>query len=724
MIGRARELEAVGETLRRTRLVTVTGPGGVGKTRLAVELARGQIGRRADGVWLVDLTAGPTTGPGPAAELARTLGVGGGSTAEPTESLRRYLANRDALLVLDNCEHVVAKCAELAHRLLSSCGDVRILATSREPLGVSGETVSRLDPLAAEDACRLFVERARQRRPEFISSEDEDATIARLCARLDHLPLAIELAAARIGFMSPAEILPGLEARLDTLGGTSRLSPPRHRTVLATVEWSYELLDRTEQRALRSLAVFVGGFSAEAALAVAPGLTLDVFARLVDKSMIAITASPRGRTRYRLLETVREYAFELLAEAGEQDAARERHLRYWSERAEGSHEGWLLLRAEALMDDFEDDYENIRAASEWAALSDPCAGMRLFAEMRDLFFMLGQADGRRIAELLLELCPTRDRTRGDVLVISGVLAMLTADPPGAIAALNEARALGAELDDRELEGQGLFYLGLTATLGGEIGPGRAHLEASRALHHVANLRCGEACSIAVIGLTLAMTNETAPARELLEEALAIQLAEGYGWGQGQAHLYLGILADLVATDPTRASSHYRQAFECLRPYRDVTLLPVALVGQAGVLARRDPERALRVAAAAWAIRARVGGEFAPVYRERAERVRSACEVALGPDAERVWAQGERLSVDDAAALAFGTRRPRTVTPAGFSARELEVVGLVANGLSNKEIAAHLHLSVRTVESHVRHALAKAGLENRTQLATWARERIQ
>ena len=723
MIGRARELEVLRATLRRTRLVTLTGPGGVGKTRLAVELARGQIGRRADGVWLVDLTSGPATGPGPAAELARTLGVGGGSVAEPTESLRRYLTNRDALLVLDNCEHVVAECAELADRLLGSCGDVRVLATSREPLGVSGETVSRLDPLAAEDACRLFVERARQRRPEFIPSEDEDGTIARLCARLDHLPLAIELAAARIGFMSPAEILSGLEARLDSLGGGSRLSPPRHRTVRAAVDWSYELLDRTEQRALRSLAVFVGGFSAEAALAVAPALTLNVFARLVDKSMIAVRASPRGRTRYRLLETVREHALELLAEAGELDAARERHLRHWAPLADVSPPGWPFIHAESLMDELEDDYENIRAALEWAAVSDPRAGMRLLAATRDLFLLLGQADGRRIAQLLLGRCPTRDRTWAVVLIAAGLLAMLIADAPAAKASLGEARELGAELDERELEAHAVFYLGLTETLAGAIGPARTHLEASRELHHEARHRIGEACSLAAIGLTRGMTNETAPARELIEQALAMQLADGYRWGQGQAHLYLGILADSTGTEPI-VTSHYRQAFDCLRPYRDVSLLPVALIGQAGVLSRRDPARAHRVAAAAWAIRARVGGEFAPFYRERAERLRAACEAALGADAELAWAEGERLSVDDAAALAFGTRRPRPAAPAGFSARELEVVGLVADGRSNKEIAAHLHLSVRTVESHVRHALAKAGLENRTQLATWARERIQ
>ncbi len=275
LIGRSREFDAVGETLRRSRLVTITGAGGAGKTRLGIELARRQIGRRADGVWLVDLTA--AADPDPAAEVARTLAVGGRSGASPTDSLRGYLADRDVLLVLDNCEHVIDACAELTASLLGACPGVHILATSREFLGVSGETVWRLDPLEAHDAQRLFVERARQRRPDFLPGEQTEMTIAVLCARLDHLPLAIELAAARVSVMSPAEILAALDARLDPLGGTWRSFPERHRTVRATIEWSHALLDADEQRAFRSLAVFVGGFEAGAALAVVPGLTLDMF---------------------------------------------------------------------------------------------------------------------------------------------------------------------------------------------------------------------------------------------------------------------------------------------------------------------------------------------------------------------------------------------------------------------------------------------------------------
>ena len=723
LVGRARELQGVGETLRATRLVTLTGPGGVGKTRLALELARRQITPRADGVWLVDLASGPET-PDVAAETARVLDVRSPTGTTPTDALRRYLTNRDLLLVLDNCEHVVDACAELAAALLTSCGDVRIMATSRESLGVNGETVWRLDPLGPEDAYRLFVERARQRQPGFMPGEETDATIARLCARLDRLPLAIELAAARVSVMSPAEVLSGLETRLGALGRGGRLSPPHHRTVRAAVEWSHQLLDPVEQEAFRSLAVFVGGFDADAATSVVPGLSLDVHARLVDKSLVAVMETVRGRTRYRLLETVREYAHELLVGADELDAARERHRHHFSALGDVAREEWLSTGAQRFVNELDDDYENVRAALEWAAASDPCAGMRLLAGTRDLFFRFGQADGLRLAKLLLERCPARDRHRVEAQISAGQLAITLSDFHAARSVLAEARELNAELDDPVLEAWTRFFQGLAETLAGAIGPGREHLQASRALHQELGIRIGEARSTGVLGMTFVIANESARAQELIEAALSINVAEGDLWGQGSCHTWLGIVAEAGASDPSRATSHYRKAVDFLRPSRDATLLPVALVGQAGVLGRGDPANALRVAAAASAIRARIGGEFAPFYRARLERVRAAAEAALGGEAERLWAQGARLGVDDAVALAFGTAPPRPASPAGLSARELEVAGLVAEGLSNKAIASRLHLSVRTVESHVRHVLAKVGLDNRTQLATWAHERIQ
>jgi predicted ATPase/class 3 adenylate cyclase/DNA-binding NarL/FixJ family response regulator len=720
LIGRARELEGIADALSRSRLVTVSGPGGAGKTRLATEVARRQLGRRADGVWLVDLTAIDRD---PADEVARTVDVGAGRV-EPVEALRRHLADRDVLLVLDNCEHVIEGCAELAADLLTSCGGVRMLTTSREPLGVAGETVWRLDPLAPDDAQRLFVERARQRLPGFMPANQEDAAIARVCERLDRLPLAIELAAGRIGVMAPEEILEGIESQLDSLAAAGRPSPAHHRSVRAAVEWSYRLLDTTEQEAFRSLAVFVGGFDANAARAVAPGLSLDLLARLVDKSLVATARSARGRTRYRLLETVLDYARELLVESGELDAARERHLRHFAALSPATEPGLPSPGMYAFEHDLADDYENVRAALERSVTTDACAAMRLFAGTRDLFFLFGQVDGRRLAELVLDHCDVRDRNRIDTQLTAGYLALQTGDMAGAIRRFDEARTLGAELDAPAHEGWALFFRAGAEVLTGETASARVYLQASLDLFRRCGDRVGEARAMAITGLALATDGDHGAGRELVEQALAIDVEEGYVWGQGHANLFLGlIVADATTPDSPRAVAHLRAAVECLRPYRHANHLPLALIGLAAAMTRRDPERALRVTAAAFAMREHAGGRFPPLYQARADAVRAATTAALGADADRIWAEGLRLSGDDAIALACGRKTPRARSHEGLSPREEEVIRLVASGLTNKEVASQLHLSVRTVESHVRNSLTKLGLANRTQLATWARARL-
>jgi non-specific serine/threonine protein kinase len=309
-----------------------------------------------------------------------------------------------------------------------------------------------------------------------------------------------------------------------------------------------------------------------------------------------------------------------------------------------------------------------------------------------------------------------------VLITAGILAMVMADPEASDAFHSDARRLSAELGELELEGFATFFRGLMHTLSMDIDPARVDLEAALALHRRANSRVGEGMTLATLGLTFLITGEPARARELLEQALAIHTAAGYLWGEGQARLYLG--ATIETTDQHAAALHYRRAIGCFRHYRDTNLLANALIGQAGLIARRDPALALRVTAAAVSIRVRVHGNFPGFFGERVQRIRAGCEAALGTDADRIWAEASRLGVDEAIALAFGTHRPRASAPAGLSTRELEVARLVADGLANKAIAATLHLSVRTVESHVRHVLSKAGLSNRTQLAAWAREHIQ
>ncbi len=466
LVGRARDLERVGAIMRRTRLVTLTGPGGVGKTRLALALADRELSRRSAGVWLVDLAlvSEPSDVAG---EVARAVGLLSPS-GPAADALVGYLRDRDPLLVLDNCEHLVDACAELAAGLLSSCGSVRILATSRELLGVRGETVWRLNPLGPGDAHRLFVERARQRRPDFVPGEEADAAIVRLCSRLDCLPLAIELAAGRVGVMSAAEILSSLDAAGGELGGAGRrVSPARHRTVRAAVEWSYRLLEEGEQQAFRRLAVFVGGFDADAAGAVLPELSVDLLARLVDKSLVVATETPRGRTRYRLLETMREYGHELLVGADELDAARELHLRHFAALAEVALEEWLQTGRQVLVNELDDDYENVRAALEWAAVSDPCMGLRVLAGTRDLFYKFGQSEGFRLAQRLLERCSTGDRYRAAVLIAAGELANAMGDSAAARALLAEGRELSAQMNEPALEAWTAWFQGVTEITHGQ-----------------------------------------------------------------------------------------------------------------------------------------------------------------------------------------------------------------------------------------------------------------
>jgi predicted ATPase/DNA-binding CsgD family transcriptional regulator len=718
IVGRSREVEAVSGLVRRRRLVTVAGPGGVGKTRLALEIAGAQAKRRPDGVWFVDVALSTDVDSVPM-EVARVFGIRRRTPEGAVEALRAYLAERTLLLLLDNCEQFAAACAELASVLLAGCPNLAILATSREVLDVESEAIWRLDPLELEDARRLFVQRARERNLGFVPATETDATIAAVCARVDCLPLGIELAAARVGVMSPREILNSLHTELGSLGSTRRRGHRRHRTLEATVEWSYRLLDPLEQAALRAMSVFAGSFDIEAAGAVVPGPSVDLVARLVDKSLLLAEASG-DRTRYRLLQTVRDYAHRLLAETGELAEVRLHHLRYFSGLAGSSGEGWPAADADELLERMADDYENVRTAIEWSVESDACAALDLLERTKDLFTMLGQADGLRLARLALARCPTQSRTRAVVEITTGVLAMLFGDAGSARKALDNAARLSVALSQPELQGWARFFLGLTEMYEGAVGPAREHLRTARSLHHELGFTTGVARATAALGLTT-LAEDPRRAGDLVEEALALNVANRDSFGQGQCHIYLGLIAEATDARPHVASSHYRQAAEHLRRYPGGPLLPIALIGQASVLRRNDPVRALTVAAAAFDMRTRIGGAFPTIWREHAERARTEAETALGESARGIWTEGRRLTVDEAIALAFGANKRPHQRVAGLSSREFAIARLIATGMTNKEVAATLHLSVRTVENHVYRMLRKLGLANRTELAVWTQQ---
>lgn len=720
-LGRAGDLAGVVAAVRNHPLVTITGPGGVGKTRLAIELLRGGALSPRE-VHFVDLAVADQS-VDVNGEFARAVGI---STAADqfAAALPAYLADRRVLLVVDNCEHVLASCAAVVGALLESSRQLRVLATSREPLGLAVEAVWRLEPLADEQATRLFVERARQLRPNFRPNPETEATIGRLCAALGRLPLAIELTAAQLPVMTPAEILNRIQARMALPSVRRPMAPARHSSVRRAIRWSYELLDPGEQAGFRRLAVFTGGFSAEGATDVALGGSIDLLGQLVGKSLVAATSDDGDHTRYRLLEPIRELALEELMQAGELDDARALHLRHFGAVGEDARAEWLATGTFDRVHAAGRDYENVRAALEWSVDHDPCAGVRLFGAMRQLFFRLGQADGVRLARVLLAACPELDGYRVDALIGLGQLASAVMQHTTAREALAEAASLAQRLEDPVRTAWSTFFQGLAETLAGDPASSRTLLETSLAMHRRLGLESGQARALAVLGVSAFVAGDHPSSRALLEEALRLYEAGNDVWGQGQCLTFLGLITLATAIEPARAAPVFQEACRLLAPRRDATMLPIALVGQATVLAGRDRTTAIKVTAAACSERERVGGRFPPFMTEQIDRMRAIAERLPDRSGLRLWADGARLDVEAAIALAFGSDGPSPGAVGGLSRRELEVVRLLSTGLTNKAIAARLQLSARTVESHVRHALGKLGLENRTQLATWARERLQ
>lgn len=709
-VGRGSELRLLAEALRRARLVTVTGPGGVGKTRLALELARGRA-RRSGEVVLIDLSAIGEEGL-VSTGFATSVGVAGAGV-NAMQAVVRALEDSSALIVVDNCEHVIHSAAVAVAALLEGCPRLRVLVTSREPLRIQGETVQPLGPLDPEEAMRLFLERAEAARADAVTGDD--GAVREICARLEGMPLALELAAARIAVLSPDTLLSRLAGRLDLLSRDARIGLARQHSVRATLEWSFALLSPPERAGFARLAVFAGSFSLAAAERVA-GVDLDMLGGLVSKSLVFVLRTPGQELRYRLLETLRTFGREQLRASGEEPGICERHLQFFRSQARAVYGSGALGGAERDVRALCEEIDNLRAALSWANDHDPASGLELIGAGREVFFRRSQSEGLTWARNLLALHPASDRPKALGLLAAGHLAVAHQDHAGALRWLGECADLAERLGDAELCASACHYLGTSAMLCGQAEEAERWLERSTQLFGELGEPQGVGRGLGILGVVRFRQSESRAARELLSDALTT-LADCHDpWGKGQAHTYRG-LAARAAGDQAAALDDLRQAMIALAPTGDATILGIALAGLAALTVAQDPHRALRLAAAAVGHRQRIGGSYPPWTLQDVKTVRDTGIRRLGEHAAQTeWQIGLRLDPADIAGVVAGAKLARTQGP--LTARQLQVSSLVAHGLTNAQVADQLKLSERTVENHVSNSLTKLGLHNRIQLATW------
>jgi predicted ATPase/class 3 adenylate cyclase len=547
-IGRERELSEIMRLLAATRLVTLTGSGGCGKTRLALQAGSEFLERFDDGVWLVELAplADPALVP---LAVASTLSVCEEPGRPLLATLTEHLRARRLLLVLDNCEHLIAACAHLADALLRTCPHLAILASSREALGITGERPFRVPSLglpeagpnqsvaqvAACEAARLLVERAVAVQPAFALTEQNAAMVARICRQLDGIPLALELAAARVRVLTVDQVAQRLDDRFRLLTGGSRAALPRQQTLRALIDWSYDLLPEAERMLLRRLAVFVGGWMLEAAEAVCSGdgleqeEVLDLLTQLVDKSLVLVEEQPQqAAVRYRLLETVRQYAGEKLLAAGEAEAVRDRHLTWFLALVEEAQSRFGSMEQYAWAQRLAPEYDNLLTALEWSRVQarESELELRLAGAMLGLWLVKGHLSAGRAAleRALARSDPTvRTRARARALSAAGGLAGMQMDIAAASALGEECVAIYREMGapvKRELA-YALNSLVVVAMLQGNEDAARPLQAESMALFQETGQSWGLAMSLFVWGNVAVERGEYVRAREHLEESLAL-----------------------------------------------------------------------------------------------------------------------------------------------------------------------------------------------------------
>ncbi|HEY6310205.1 MAG TPA: LuxR C-terminal-related transcriptional regulator [Streptosporangiaceae bacterium] len=743
-IGREGELAQAKQLLRRSYLVTLTGPGGSGKTRLCIALAAQVAEDYPDGVYFVPLA--PVRDPGLVpSTIAQSIGLQDARDRPLMEHLVSQLREQQILIVLDNFEHLLAGAAVVT-RLLQETSALRILVSSRSSLRVSGEQECPVPPLAVPDpgvrptaaslaACesvRLFAERAAAAVPGFTLDDENAPAVAEIARRLDGLPLAIELAAARVKLLPPGAILPRLEHSLSLLTGGGRDLPDRQQTLRATIGWSYDLLTEGARRLLATCSVFAGGASLEVietvcdqAVDIGPPV-LDGLAELVDQSLLRQLRGPGlPPGRYAMLETIREYAAERLAAMPETELARRAHAAAFLALVEADGRPHAGLAKKEWLERVETEHNNIRAALTWYRRHDRPAALRLAASMSAFWSLRGHhTEGRQRLAELLSLVPDQSVVRVSALNGAAWLAIDQGDYAQAADMLGESIGLSHTLGDTVGEGIATVYLGRCKMSGMRIVEAAPEVERAVALMNEAGDRPAIAFTMFYSGVVALLTGRLEAACDLFARCAAMAAELGLAPLSARARQLLGFpLLDLGELSAARAAM--ANSLPEVMDVGDRWLIQIGLSGFAGLAAKTGrPRLALRVAGAADAYRDVNEFSLPEPIGEIVDRWLAPARARAGRAAGRLLAEGRRLSPEEAVALVLGNE-PDDAPPPGprqaLTRREAEVAALAARGLTNRDIAAQLFLSVRTVEVHVDHILSKLGFRTRTQLAAWAHE---
>jgi predicted ATPase/DNA-binding CsgD family transcriptional regulator len=745
-VGRQDEVAQLDRLLRNSRLVTLTGPGGVGKTRLMIRAAEHLGPSFRDGVALVDLAT--LTDPELLVDtVASALGVIGSSGQRLLSGVLDYLTEREVLLLLDNCEQMLDACAVLVDELIASTSTARVLATSRERLNVGGEMVLAVPTLAVPDldealtaadvmrfdAVRLFDERARATARGFAVTDQNASAVAALCARLDGLPLAIELAAARMNALTVKELLDRIDARFTILTSGSRAAAPRQRTLHALIDWSFKLCSRDEQTLWAAASVFSGGFDLYAVEQVCGGPELPAdkviaaVAGLVDKSVLIHNSDDR----FLLLENIRKYGVEVPLES--RDALTARHRDYYRDLACRASAAWAGPTGEEWRRRLRADLPNLRAALEYCCTTpgQGAEGLRINTELWLFWRAYGLVgEGRKWFDRLLAIETAPSRLRTEALCRGAWMAIADGDADRARIQLRELTALADELHNETTSGYIALLSGDLALVDGDVTRAEELLE--RALSQLTARNEGQGARMALARLALAASSRGATDQALGYAGRFLDLCSSFGTPQVMAH---GIWAHSVVVfesgDMAGAKRLARQSIQDNWDNHDRLgcALGMEVVAWADAAAGQPTEAARLLGSLdrIWQWSGTPLNGYPHLLHLRMECLQRVRTHLGSQQAEELVGQGRRLSFEDTIELALHgkTSGPSTAdnkaeaNPADpLTEREREVALLVAQGLSNREVATRLVISPRTAEGHVERILRKLDLASRVQIANW------